>query len=105
MKEFTVEIVTKHPNEVVVAGRCGNSPIRVGDVFTKIYAYTPILTMENYGRPRERINEESVQLKIDRIFTYGHFLDEIHPGLTAELFLVGEGDELLQVGKVLAADD
>jgi hypothetical protein len=94
--EFSADIVEQLTGKLVVKGRCLAGPIRVGWVFTSIYRFkdvrAPFL---------ERLDEQRVALRIDRIVAYKRELTEIDSGLTAMLELSGSEGSLVQSGMVL----
>lgn len=92
MSEFGVHKASFDGDRAFVAGRCFTGPIRVGAVFTQLRRFHPVQT-EN-GIP--------VELVVTRIIAYGHQLDEIQEGLTAELELSGVTPSELGDGALLA---
>jgi hypothetical protein len=98
---FTVEAITQLTDRLIIGGRCGDIPFKVGTTFEVIYRYPPARTLEDYGKFREHIDERPIALHVETIHSYGHFLNELPPGMTAEITLVGRGGDLLQQGDVL----
>lgn len=98
--EFGIETATLQDKLIIVAGRCYQGPISIGDSFDLIYTVEPVLTPSGYG-PSTRGPEREVALRVETLWAYGHFLEELDTGLTAELTLSGRGGELLRPGAVL----
>lgn len=101
--EFTIERLTQDNNGRLVDGRVCDSPIRVGDVFTKIYGQKQRFD----GEVWIDVNPgpiDTVQLVIQSIESYRHSFDEIDHGMTARLMIVGDGLDKLVEGKVLGND-
>ena len=99
--EFTVSQLNRANNQLLVVGRCCSNIIKVGDVFNSVYRYTPAKSPEDYARPGEREGERQIALQIEKIYSYQRYWEELHPGLTAELTLFGEGGELVREGDML----
>ncbi|MBI1924413.1 hypothetical protein HYR99_09195 [Candidatus Poribacteria bacterium] len=98
---FTVEIIQRPPDRLLVGGRCCEGVIVRGDTFEAVYRYLPAKTLEDYGKPRERIEERPVSLRVEAIWAYRQWLNKLYPGMTARLELAGVGGELLREGDVL----
>lgn len=101
--EFTVEKLDYFDGKLRVAGRCAKDIIKVGDCFTAVYRYAPAQTLEDFGKPSERIAIRNIALWVEKMTSYSRLWDEIHPGLTAELELSGEGEDKVRFGDVLGA--
>lgn len=73
--------------ELQVIGRCGDAPIRVGEVFDRV---------------RDKMDGElPVKLEVAAIHAYGRLLTELGVGMTGTLDVRGEGVELLRPSSVL----
>ena len=96
--EGTVEGEQNH-----VIGRCGDSPVRLGDVFTMVCRYRRRETLEDFATPPEVLKSCPVSLRVTGIQAYGRSLDELGPGMTGSLVLSGEGMGRIGPGAVLEA--
>lgn len=94
--EFSADIVEFEGATLVVKGRCLEGPIRTRDVFTATYG----LDDPRSDTPA-RVDEAPVLLRIEKISAYRRDFDEIDPGLTARLELVGVGLAEVKAGRVL----
>lgn len=73
--------------ELQVIGRCGDAPIRVGEVFDRV---------------RDKVDGElPVKLEVAAIHAYGRLLAELGIGMTGTLDVRGEGVDLLRPSSVL----
>lgn len=70
-----------------VVGRCGDAPLRVGDVFGQL---------DLAAEPAKPVN-----LRVSRIVAYQRSLEELGSGMTASLDVQGQGAELLRPHGVL----
>lgn len=102
--EFIVGKVDRSKSQMRVGGRCGDLPIKVGDVFNIVYHYPPRKTLEDYGRHLDRIDERPTLLRVEKIRSYEHLWNELYPGMTGELELYGK-DEQLQKGDILGKSE
>src|SRR5687767_11900341 len=98
--EFGVYGIERDGNRPRVIGRCNEGPVRVGDTFTLAYRLTHERLPDGYG-PGVRSQERSIVLKVDTIWAYNHFLDELPPGMTGRLTLSGVGGDVLRDNDVL----
>ena len=96
--EGTVEGEQAH-----VIGRCGEFPIRLGDVFTTACRYRTRQTLEDFATPPEMLKTCPVSLRVTEIKAYGRHLDELGPGMTGSLVLSGEDMGRIGPGAVLEA--
>ena len=85
---FSVERLTCERERALVDGRVCESPIRVGDVFTKIYSHGQRwdgkkLVAADAGPARP------VRLVIQSIESYRRCWDELSSGMTARLIIAG----------------
>jgi hypothetical protein len=87
-----------------VIGRCGDSVIRLGDIFTVACRYQPRQTLEEFNRPPQLLGSCPVSLRVLRIQAYGRNLDELGAGMTGSLVLSGEGMNRIGPGTVLESD-
>lgn len=86
-----------------VIGRCGESPLRLGDVFTVVCRYRRRETLEDFATPPEVLKTCPVSLRVAGIQAYGRSLDELGPGMTGSLVLSGDGMGRIGSGVVLEA--
>ena len=101
--EFGVVFVRRVGADLVVAGRCNEGPIKLGDTFALAYRYTQRSTAE--GGPAvhpTRSDDRPVALRVGAIRAYRESLSEVHAGTTAELTLADEGKGEVHPGDVLA---
>ncbi|MEG4013261.1 MULTISPECIES: hypothetical protein [unclassified Microcoleus] len=99
VKEFDVDNVTELEEKYCVQGACNKGIIKIGDIFLVSYQYiikTSVFEaryeFEKFGRSDIR----EVKLQVIRIRAYGRDLDELHQGMTGELYLKGEGGDILR---------
>ena len=100
--EFGISAVKSTGSNVVIEGRCHRGPIVLGDTFTVLSEMTVQITAQNCG-PATLHPVASVEMKVDSIWAYGHFLKEISQTMTARLQLSGSGIDYLKVGFVLTS--
>jgi hypothetical protein len=97
--EFIIDyIVTGESGRHTLIGRCGDTPIRVGDEFQAAYHYESFDTAESAFR---RVDERNVLVCINEINAYGKSLDELGQGMTGSIVVSGTGIEMLIPGLVL----
>jgi hypothetical protein len=84
---FASGVITGASGVYHVIGRCGDLPVRVGDVFEKI------------AHPQEA--SKPAQLRVERIEAYQRSLDAMSPGLTGTIDLIGQGVQWLKPHCVL----
>ena len=94
--EFALDsIVTEH-NFYHVTGVCDSGSVLIDSYFLQVFRY--ITGRDSKGFPitigKEYIRD--IRLKVKQIKAYRHILDELHEGMSGELWLVGEGGEHLQ---------
>lgn len=83
-------------------GRCGDLPVRVGDVFDALYKYEPPASLDAYAHKANRSNGEiHVALRVEAIQAYGREIDHLSPGMTGTLVLSGAGGQQLEADMVL----
>lgn len=73
---FQVEGLKREGSRCYVAGRNCEASVRIEDQFTTLAP-----RLQTVGNP--------IRLRVERILTYGKYLNQIDPGLTAELELSG----------------
>lgn len=98
--EFLVEGIVEGEQDHVI-GRCGDSAIRLGNVFTKVCRYQRRQTLEAFATPPELVKSCLVSLRVLGIQAYQRSLDELGPGMTGALVLSGEGMRRIGPGSVL----
>src|SRR5688572_12739548 len=102
--EFAIERLTSDDRRALVDGRVCESPISVGDVFTKIYGYHQRWN----GKEWVAIDSgptHSLRLVIQSIESYRRSWDELSPGMTARLTVTGDGLDRLSEGKILGGEN
>jgi hypothetical protein len=92
-------VITDSETYFHVIGRCGDSPIFIGDEFNTVYSpATPKSPDDSrFGQPR------SVKLKVERIQAYQNLLPELSGGMTGTIDLRGQGLDCLVPGAVLGS--
>ncbi len=101
--EFTVERLSSEAGRTLVDGRVCESPIRVGDVFSKIYGHKQHWD-GNQWVAMDPGPTHPVRLVIQSIHSYRRRWDELFAGMTARLTLGGEGLDQLSEGRILGND-
>ena len=99
---FTVEAILQTDGTTFVDGRVCKAPIRLGDVFTRLYGHSQ--RWDAVGGKWVEIDPGptlSIALRIESIESYKRFFDELPSGMTARIELSGAGVELLQEGKII----
>jgi hypothetical protein len=99
--EFGIGGVEKSQLGYLVIGRCHEETIRVGDVFTAVYKLTPVRAPDGGYVYSTRTGDRPVSFRVTSIEAYRRFLNELGPGSTARLELVGTGGSELVAGEVL----
>jgi hypothetical protein len=94
--EGTVEGEQTH-----VIGRCGESAIQVGEVFTKACRYQPRQSLADFATPPVFVESFPISLHVTEIRAYGRLLEELGPGMTGSLVLVGDGVMRIGPGNIL----
>jgi hypothetical protein len=94
----TVEGEQRH-----VIGRCGDSPIRRGEVFVTACRYKSRERLQGFATPPELVASTPVSLHVIDIQAYDRHLDELGAGMTGSLILDGEGFERVGPGTILEA--
>jgi hypothetical protein len=98
--EFTVERLTPEDGRALIDGRVCESPIRVGDVCTKIYGHKQRWDTKEWVAT-DPGPTHSVRLVIQSIESYRTLLDQLSPGMTARLTVTGDGLDQLSEGRIL----
>ena len=86
MKEFYVA----ETNGKCAIGYCGNTCLRIGDLFTKARTYKVRVIYDDFIKPPELIIERDIELIIKSIRSYGEERGITEPGLSCILVLEGE---------------
>lgn len=80
-------------------GRCGDQPIRVGDVFDVVHQARHAAGVD----AGELSDARTVHLRVERIQAYQRKLEELGSGMTGTLDLSGQGLEFVTSGCVLGS--
>ena len=92
MAAFGIHTARVEGDRLVVEGRCYSGVISLAQVFTRSYP------------PNDEERAAALHLTVEGISAYGHNLDQIEEGLTAEIQFSGEFPEALVEGWVLSTD-
>ena len=84
-----------------VIGRCGDSPIRLGDVFHLAFRAKHRRYPDEIANPIEREVERPVELRVEHIHAYGHCLEMLGQGMTGSLELSGPEKDTVEAGWTL----
>ncbi len=84
-----------------VIGRCGDDPIRRGDVFTTMFRYQRARSPKDYACSPPREEERPVSLVVKTIHAFDKELREMGPGMIGSLVLDGDDGRYLDKGWVL----
>ena len=103
--EFLIAYFQRQSDRVIVAGRCCQGPINVGERFHCLYESVVERTEDRYGSSKRQGQGELVNLRVDSIFAYGHCFTQLDPGMTARLELSGEGIEKIKEGLILGIEE
>jgi hypothetical protein len=90
-----------HGDVCSIVGRCGDFPIRVGDVFDAVMRYKPRRTADELATPPEREIEIPASIRVVGVQAYGRSLKCLGEGMTGSLTVEGEGLEHLAPGWIL----
>ena len=102
--EFIVDgWVPGNSGRFTIVGRCGDEPIRVGDVFDAVFRYKPRRYPDEMGLEPIREVERSASLRVESISAYQESLDELGQGMTGSLVVTGDGMGQISPGWVLGA--
>lgn len=99
--EFIISHVVDGVSGRTVIGRCGDEPIRVGQVFDAVYRYKPRRYPDQLGDPPVREVEKAAGLRVLCIHAYDHSLPLLGQGMTGSLVVEGEGLNDVAPGWVL----
>ena len=104
--EFIVDdVVTGESGATTVIGRCGDEPIRVGQIFDAVYRYKPRRYPDQLGDPPVREVENASCLRVVCIHAYEQSLPLLGQGMTGSLVVEGEGLDRVAPGWVLGHAD
>lgn len=92
-------VVEGRSGRVHAIGRCGDAPIRLGDVFEVLHP-APQAADADVG---DLCGGTAVHLQVERIQAYRRTLQELGSGMTGTIDLCGRGSELVESGCVLGA--
>jgi hypothetical protein len=79
----------------------GEQPIKIGSEFLKIYKVIPRMNSEGNCELTGKELIQDVKLVVNEIKAYGHSLDELYSGMSAELSLIGDEGIVLIKGNML----
>lgn len=85
----------------ILVGRCGDFPIRKGDVLHAVYRYKTGRYPEEMADAPIRLDQTPVRLEISEIQTHNLSLDLLGQGMTAAIFVRGDGLDRLAPGWVI----
>jgi hypothetical protein len=84
-----------------VIGRCGDTPIHVGDVFDAVFRYKRRRRPDELGDEPVREVEELAAIRVVGIHAYQSCLSTLGEGMTGSLTLEGDGLQYLAPGWIL----
>jgi len=99
VQEFDVDNVTQLESEYCVQGGCNKDPIKIGDIF--LISYRKIIKHSVFELRHKfeylGISDiREVKLQVIRIKVFNKDLNELAQGMSGELYLKGEGGDLLR---------
>lgn len=94
--EFFVDTVSVEENIYYLTGVCDRGIITLDSFFYKIYRYTRGKDSQGFPVTSGKEFLSDTKLQVKRIRAYRHDLDELHQGMSAELWLIGEGEVYLK---------
>ena len=108
--KFLIDNISEVEGVYHVQGICyedgdRDSYIKIDDCFLKAYKNIFKKTAEYNYELVERKDIRDVKLYVKKIKAYGHNLDELYSGMSAELHLVGDGGTDLQKKDVLESGE
>jgi len=104
-KEFEIEYSVKGVSgRVTVIGRCGDTPIPVGTIFTILYRNKDRQYPHGLEVPAERAQEIQVRLEVRGATAYGTERDPLPGGTTGCLIFDERETELLPGGWILSTE-
>jgi hypothetical protein len=89
-----------HGEQFTVLGRCGDSPIRVGELFDAVYRYKR-RSRDQLGDEPVREVEKPAAIRVVCIHAYERSLKALGEGMTGSLTLEGDGLQYLAPGWIL----
>jgi hypothetical protein len=98
---FIIWSAKKIKDRLVVEGRCGDTPIRIGDTFKFVFRYSEPKTSAEYGLHMECIFQKPLSLVVQKIEAYRTLLKELGQGMTGQLELTGTIDVSLERDDIL----
>ncbi|MCU0546891.1 MAG: hypothetical protein MUE44_32795 [Oscillatoriaceae cyanobacterium Prado104] len=99
IKEFDVDNVVQLKDMYCVQGACNKGDIKLGDIFLVAYQH---ITKSGFFEGRYeyevlgRSDVREIELQVIRIKAYNRDLDELSQGMSGELYLKGEGGDILR---------
>ena len=100
--EFSIDSLTKN-DYIIILGRCYSKSIAIGDRFNSVYQPLVKITEEE-ATLVSKLPKGRVDLCVKFIKLYGEDVDKVDYGLTAKIYLTGNGDNLKE-GLVLEGWD
>jgi hypothetical protein len=97
---LSIERITKDARHHVLHVRCIHGPVRIGDRFTIVYT---VKLNPDYSTT-ETIISTIIDLKVERLVTYGKSMESIDEGLTLSAWVSGDGAENLMPGQYVSND-
>jgi len=85
----------------VIEGRCIHGHLKVGDRFTTIYT----VRLNPDHTTTWIIQKDAIDLRVERLETYGKTMQSIDEGLTLKAWVSGHGFELLTLGHYVSNDN
>ena len=93
--ELEVIFATEAEDRLRIEGRCLQGPIVMSDRFRYIYRLVPQRNQKDFSGPSQRLDAEAVNLLVESIRAYSRSFEELHPGMSAEIILSGEGIDVV----------
>ncbi len=98
---FIIEDFRRKDGKFEVIGRNGDSPLALGQKFTKAITLKPRRLMEDFIKPAEVESERPVEFTLTRIEAYEMVLDELGEGMTGLLEIKPAPGETLNYNEIL----
>ncbi|MGB3693390.1 MAG: hypothetical protein WA865_20670 [Spirulinaceae cyanobacterium] len=98
-KEFYVDSVVKLDAIYWISGSCDKGCIKTGDTFSEAYQLTIKKSLPGepyYFEITGRKDIRDIKLQVVNIRSYRRDFDQLHKGMTGELYLQGEGGNYLK---------
>ena len=89
-----------HGEQMTAVGRCGDTPIHVGEVFEAVYRYKRRFRDELGDEPVREV-EKDAAIRVVCIHAYERSLKALGEGMTGSLTLEGEGLQYIAPGWIL----